>query len=129
VKQWLPLLLLTAWMAAFAQESPRESADANTPDVDENRTCIPAAEAEQASSGESGPSEEGELDDGAPTLPICGESEVADTSEEPAAEEVEESATDGDSEEDFAEIDDGGQEFEPGEEISEDYPVPLPSDI
>ncbi|HKJ17481.1 MAG TPA: hypothetical protein VJ984_09050 [Xanthomonadales bacterium] len=111
------LLLVNVSLAQDAEESPGAA---------DTRGCIPASELEQSSEGESGPDDEGSSENPA-NLPVCDENQVDEAgAEEPA--DVPESATDDESIED---IDDEefGREFEPTDEISEDYPVPLPSDI
>lgn len=125
----LMLLALVAFQAKAQDENASEAAE---------RTCIPADEVEQATSGESGPSEQGTVETDEAGLPVCEEeveeprpeSEPGPDSEqepEPATDEGDESDTD---ETESGEID-PEEEFEvdPEDEISEDYPVPLPSDI
>ena len=104
---------------AYAQDD-EESASAIEA---EERTCIPADEVEQSSGAESGLSQEGE---DSTELPLCEEPEA-----EEVAPETEPQAAGSEEELQMGDDIDPSQEFEvdPEDEISEDYPVPLPSDI
>ena len=110
MKRLLLILSLLVSAAAFAQTPP---ADASGAEADPARPCV--------SGEESGPLEDGKLPDGAAREP-CQEPETdtAPAAGEELADVVEEDP--------FIEAS-ADEVFEPGDEISEDYPVPLPSDI
>ena len=110
---WLLMVLAFLTFPVFAQESTGEANEA----PEEIRDCIPASEVEQSDDEESGPS--GEEDS---QLPLC-EEEIPEAEAEETPPDEEEVAD----EEDDLPIED--VDIEPEDEISEDYPVPLPSDI
>ena len=115
------LLVIGACFATaplFAQDGAEAAADSIA-----ERKCIPADEAEQSTGADSGPSEEGDSEEDGMALPVCEEAD-------PAA-PVPDEDTSGEETANAEQMDiDPGQEFEvdPEDEISEDYPVPLPSD-
>ena len=119
------IIVMMTWFFAFIELRAQEGEDAPDATTDETRECIPAEEAEQSSGDESGPSEEGDDENAEPDLPICEDEAADDPIEEPAEAEPEpeeeEIGEDVNPEEDF--------EVNPEDEISEDFPVPLPSDI
>jgi hypothetical protein len=113
MKRVLLILSLLVSAAAFAQTPPADASGAEADMADPARPCV--------SGEESGPLEDGELPDGAAREP-CQEPETdtAPAAGEELADVVEEDP--------FIEAS-ADEVFEPGDEISEDYPVPLPSDI
>ena len=106
-RKTLALLLLGIWAAAAAQAPPGEE-PAVAAEVAETEVqalpCVPADDRPQASDGETGP--------------LDSEAEDAGQAIEPCEEEVFEDVE--------ASVE---EEFKPGDEISEDYPVPLPADM
>ena len=117
----LVLMLSVCCAAAGAQEAgdeqPAAGADAGGP----AENCLPVEDSPQATAGDSGPLKAPEVD-GSVEGP-CEEtasSEAPDQPIEGPAASVEEDPA----------IEASAQEvFKPGDEIPEDYPVPLPSDI
>lgn len=123
------VVLLMMMTAIFTSVMAQENDPAAQADPGE-RECIPAAEAEQSSGEESGPTGEQDGDADA-ALPTCeelaaGEAETDDVPPPAPAEPDDET---GDGPGDDVDDEDFGREFEPTDEISEDYPIPLPSDI
>ena len=119
----LILISLLVSALAFAQSGP----DAGTQVSAADEPCIPVSETSQAPSDESGPSEEDGVDDSAQNTEPCEEPlETPATPVETVVESGVESGPQDSVEENF---DGEDVEFEPDEQISEDYPVPLPSDI
>ena len=104
MKRLLVMILLAGSVAANAQMTPAD------PDVPaETEPCVPI--------GEGVPDDLQPADDG--VLPKPCEDPGAAIAADDALEESEELPTEASVEE----------EFKPGDEISEDYPVPLPADI
>lgn len=99
LRHFLLLALVGGWTLAFAQAPP---------DGEQAEPCDPATEA----CGEQAP------------VPEAGETPLA----EPPSETVE-TGLEAVVEEDPAIEASADEEFTPGDEISEDYPIPLPSDI
>ena len=119
------LILISLLVSApvFAQSEP----DAGTQASAADEACIPASETSQAPSDESGPSQEDGVEDSVPNTDACEEPlERPETPVETVVESGVESGPQDSVEENFNDQD---VEFEPDEQISEDYPVPLPSDI
>ncbi len=116
------LLVVASWSAqALAQDDPATGSE----EASAERDCIPASEAEQSSDAESGP----DVDGG---LPICPEQDSPESSDEQgdsAREAPDPEEQPGEGPGDDIDDEEFGREFEPTDEISEDYPVPLPSDI
>ena len=106
----IPALMISA--AAFAQ-TPSEEAAEPGPGAGQAQPCVSGAD--------SGLLEDGTLPDGTTPVP-CEEPESAEA--QAAAEELPEALE----EDPFIEAT-ADEVFEPDDEISEDYPVPLPSDI
>jgi hypothetical protein len=128
----LTLLLPLIWAVAIAQAPPGEEP---APAADADGTalpCVPATAAPQAPADKSGPLED-QPAGAAPAAVPCEEPAAgAEPGEEPvSASAPGEPATgpeagvgeDPDVEASAEDV------FEPGDEISEDYPVPLPADI
>jgi hypothetical protein len=118
MKRMLPLLMLGSWAVAMAQAPPGEPpAGAADPGLQAALPCVPAGEAapeggEQGTTGPSpAPCEEPRAQPAAEAADVADAGPAAAVEEDPG---VEASAN---------------EEFTPGDEISEDYPVPLPSDI
>lgn len=119
----ISMLMLLASTAAFAQVPPGEIAADSDSGV-EDSPCV--------SAGESSP-QVGEQGDGALDAVPCEEQkpETASGEEQYPAEAPGETVADAEVIEQVitgAEVS-AEEEFEPGDEISEDYPVPLPADI
>jgi len=127
----LTLLLLGIWGVAIAQAlpdtEPTPAADAGGQAL----PCVPATDTPQAPAGKSGPLEV-PPESAAPTAVPCEEEAEAVPGEEPlSAGAAGETVTDpeADVEEDAGVEASPDEVFIPGDEISEDYPVPLPADI
>lgn len=137
MKHFMFLLLLGVWALAAAQTPPAEDSDAAGEVLDTAVTCVTDAEADPLAEGQ----EEGDQEEGEGSSEPCVEpSPETYPEEEPFISEAS-----GDTEEDAvaldeeleSEIDENDlpteasveEEFQPGDEISEDFPVPLPSDI
>jgi hypothetical protein len=105
MKRIVMCLLLGIWTVAIAQAPPGEEQAAGADAEEQVQPCVAASDAPQAPAGESGPLEGQPIIDGQASVP-CEELEP-DPEFEATADE----------------------EFDPDDEISEDYPVPLPSDI
>ncbi len=100
MKAWAFIAMLLIGASAFAQSPPAGEADAG----ETAALCVPAGEVREADAEA----------DGAPAE-LCVEADAADASEALQEDPYIEATAD--------------EVFEPGDEISEDYPVPLPSDI
>jgi hypothetical protein len=131
VTRTLALCLPALWTLAFAQAALGQDQAPAAETSGQAAPCIPAAGA-QASAAESGPLEkpatgDGEVsapcEDSSPGKPSGGETAPAESPDrsDPGAEPSEEETADAEGSAD--------EVFKPGDEISEDYPVPLPSDI
>jgi len=111
MKRTLPLLMLAGWAVAMAQAPPGET-PAGAADADlQSLPCVPAGQAAPAG-GEQGTT--------GPSAVPCEEPKPADVADAGPAAAVEE---------DPGVEASANEEFTPDDEISEDYPVPLPSDI
>jgi hypothetical protein len=135
-------LLMGIWTAAIAQAPPAEERPGGADAEGQVQPCVAATDAPQAPAGESGPLEGQTINDEQASVP-CEELETESTlaqEQNPGATPGEERlATDGPGEidagpESVVEPDpdfeaSADEEFNPDDEISEDYPVPLPSDI
>ena len=132
IKRTLTLLLLGIWAVAIAQTPPGGEQAAGTEAGGQDPPCVPATDALQAPAGASGPLDSQPKDAGQPFVP-CEEkvSEAASGEEQALGAAPGESATGGGANmEEASDVDVSAEEvFEPVDEISEDYPVPLPSDI
>jgi hypothetical protein len=134
----LTLLLLGYWAVAAAQvppvdepepgaaEPPTEAAEGVVPEEDaapgEEAANAEAADTDESEDAATAGSESAGTEAGATagaTADVADEVPVDDSLAGPAATVEEDSAIEASAEE----------EFDPDEEISEDYPVPLPSDI
>jgi hypothetical protein len=113
MRHFLLVLSLLSSAAVFAQTPADDASGTEADPAGPARPCV--------SGEESGPLESGELPEGTAQAP-CEEPETA------AAPPVEEDLADVVEEDPFIEAS-ADEVFEPGDEISEDYPVPLPSDI
>ena len=125
-------LLLGAWAVVLAQTPPGEDPGVAPEAEDTVAPCVPA--------GEAG-SPDGEPADEEPSAEPCVEPSPETFQEEEPY--LGETPAGGEGEVDALEEEFGGaieennlpteasveEEFKPGDEISEDYPVPLPSDI
>ena len=122
----LTFILLMISALAFAQSAPVEEPDSSEQVPVADEACIPDSETSQAPGDESGPSEDGGTDASAQDTEACEEQpETPATPVEPVTESGPQDIV----EDNFYDEESAGQEFEPEEEISEDYPVPLPADI
>lgn len=126
MKAWLVRSVFVASLFLVTGVCAQESDEATGLSEDEAPECVPAEEAGQSPGQESGPSGEGTGEASEAALPVCEEEEQAEplpdeTSSEDESDEEAGADEDIDPEEDF--------EVSPEDEISEDYPVPLPSDI
>ena len=114
-------VLIFCSAAIGAQESVDGQRSADVESVGPAENCVRAGDSPQATDGDAGPSGESEAD-GLQGVP-CEEpapSLASDVSEAGPAAAVEENPAIEAS---------AGEVFKPGDEIPEDYPVPLPSDI
>jgi cytoskeletal protein RodZ len=124
------LLSFTLWgiTALQAQEEGEETAPADpaaqSQQADPDQAEPGEADTDDAAGGEQEPGPESDSEETRPEEPT-GNEEQAD----PAAEVAPESDLPVEENEMPRSDDFEDEEFEPGEEISEDYPVPLPSDI
>jgi hypothetical protein len=127
MKRIVMCLLLGIWTVAIAQAPTGEEQAAGADAEEQIQPCVAASDAPQAPAGESGPLEGQPKNDGPASVPC----EELETEEQLAADgpgEIDagpESVVEPDP--DFEATAD--EEFDPDDEISEDYPVPLPSDI
>jgi hypothetical protein len=142
MKRIVMCLLLGIWTVAIAQAPPGEEQAAGADAEEQVQPCVAASDVPQAPAGESGPLEGQPIIDGQASVP-CEELETdaaLDQEQDPGATPGEEqlaAAVPGEIEADpeFLEEEDpefeatADEEFDPDDEISEDYPVPLPSDI
>lgn len=132
MKRIVMCLLLGSWAAAIAQAPPGEERTAGADAGEQVPPCVSATDAQQASAGESGLLESQPKDAGQASVP-CEEQDPEATpgeeqrSAEAPGEIVADPKTNEEDDSDTEASADG--EFKPGDEISEDYPVPLPSDI
>jgi hypothetical protein len=152
MKRIVMCLLLGSWAVANAQAPPGEERAVGTDAGEQVLPCVSATDAPQAPAGESGPLESQPKDAGEASVPCEDQGPEAMPGEEqdPEAtpgEEQDPEATPGEEqdsaeapgeilagpetiEEDDSDVEASAEgEFKPGDEISEDYPVPLPSDI
>lgn len=131
VTRTLALCLPALWTLAFGQVALSQDQDPAAEISEQATPCIPAGGA-QASAAESGQLENpttgaGEVlepcEDSSPGTTSGGEAAPAEPPDpsDPGAEPNEEETADTEGSAD--------EVFKPGDEISEDYPVPLPSDI
>ena len=131
VTRTLALCLPALWVLAFAQAALSQDQAPAAETSEQAAPCIPVAGA-QASAAESGQLENpatgaGEApepcEDSSPGTTSAGEADPAKPPDrsDPGAEPNEEETADAEGSAD--------EVFKPGDEISEDYPVPLPSDI
>jgi len=128
----LALLLPGICAMAIAQVPPDEAPSAQAGAIGQDVPCVPAAGATQAISGESGQLKIPPEEDGDAFEPC--EEKVSDAAlgEETVLEEVPGDSAAGieaDAEQTTGAEISGEGVFKPVDEISEDYPVPLPSDI
>jgi hypothetical protein len=132
VRITITLMLLGIWVAAIAQAPPGEEQAMVAEAAGQDLPCGPGTETPQAHGGETGPleDEQGEPESGfAPCeeqSPDATPGEEQLTAEETGGIDVDPEAS---GEEDSVVEASAEDEFKPGDEISEDYPVPLPSDI
>jgi len=132
MKRILMCLLLVSWSVAIAQAPPAEQAVAGAEAGNQVLPCVSATDAPQAPADASGPLENQQKDVGQAPVP-CEEPapEATPDAEQLSAAESGEIGTGPEviGEDDFDVEATADGEFTPGDEISEDYPVPLPSDI
>ena len=131
MKRIVMCLLLGSWAVAIAQAPPGEERVAGTDEGEQLPPCVSATDTPQASAGASGPLESQPKDAGQASVP-CEELDpeaVPGEEQDPEApgEIVAGLETTGEDDSDAEASPE--EEFKPGDEISEDYPVPLPSDI
>lgn len=133
MKRLFMMFCIATWFLTVNFVLAQENGETSDSETTEERICIPAEEAEQSAGEESGPSEEGTVKEEETALPVCDE--VLSEGATPGDTGVEEESTpedpESEEEEGISDDFDPSQEFEvdPEDEISEDYPVPLPSDI
>ena len=132
MKRIVMCLLLGNWAVAIAQAPPGEERAAGADAGEQVPPCVSATDAPQVSAGASGPLESNPKDAGQASVP-CEEQDPEATpgEEQRSAEAPGEIVADPETiEEDDSDVEASAEgEFKPGDEISEDYPVPLPSDI
>lgn len=132
VKRMSSLVLLGCWAAAIAQTPPEGDPAAGAEAAGQALPCVPAGDALQAPAGESGPLEGQQEVAGEAQVPCEGPVPEAGAGEEQANEEAPGVPTEdaGSDTEEAPEVEVTADEiFTPVDEISEDYPVPLPADI
>ena len=132
MQQIVLCLLLGSWAVAIAQAPPGEERTAGADAGEQVPPCVSATDALQAPAGASGPLENQPKDAGQASVP-CEEQdpETPPGEAQRSAEAPGEIVVDPEA---IEELDSDAEasaegEFKPGDEISEDYPVPLPSDI
>jgi hypothetical protein len=124
----LTLLLPGIWAVAIAQAQPAGEPAAGAEAGGQALPCVPAADTPQAPAGETG-APEGQLEGAKTTPEPCEEQSAgAEPAEDPPSGETV-AGPDATVEEDPGVEASADEEFMPGDEISEDYPVPLPADI
>ena len=114
IRGMLLSVLLGGWAPAMAQAPPGDDSPAAAIAGGEVQPCVPAADA-AAATGEPGDAAQ----EAAPCEEPDGAPEPGDADSGPQAAV----------EEDLAVQASADEVFTPGDEISEDYPIPLPSDI
>ena len=107
-------LLLGGWTVVLAQAPPAEEIPGGSVTEGQTQPCVPAGEA-TAAGGEAGPAGQE-----AQPCPEPEDAAAADAVGSDPADAVEE---------DQAVQASADEVFTPGDEISEDFPVPLPADI
>jgi hypothetical protein len=132
LKGVLALLLPGICAMAIGQAPPDGEQAAEAAAVGQNVPCVPAAEVPKASEGQSGPLKK--VSEDAPAAPEPCEEEVPDATlgAETTLEDVPGDSASGieaDKQQTTGAEVAGDEVFKPVDEISEDYPVPLPSDI
>jgi hypothetical protein len=132
MKRMILLLLIGAWAVVLAQTPSGEEPGA-APDAPENAVpCVPT--------GEAGSPDDEQVDGESAAEPCLEPSPETFPEEEPFLSEESTGVEDetGEIEEEFGSVIEENslpteaspeEEFKPDDEISEDYPVPLPSDI
>jgi hypothetical protein len=132
MKRIVMCLLLGSWAVAIAQEQPGEEQAAGADAGEQVPPCVSATDTPQATAAASGPLESQSKVAGQASVP-CEEQDPEATpgEEQRSAETPGEIVADPET---IEELDSDAEtsaeeEFKPGDEISEDYPVPLPSDI
>jgi hypothetical protein len=130
-RKTLTLLLLGIWAVASAQAPPGEEQTPAAAVDGQALPCVPATDTPPAPAGKSDPLE-GQPQGTGPTAAPCEEQAAeAEPAAEPAAEAPDETVAGPEAtvEEDPGVEASADDVFTPGDEISEDYPVPLPADI
>ena len=125
------LLCLGTWTVAFPQTPPEADQATGTEAGEQALPCIPAGDTLQAPAGESGQLE-GQQVVGDAAVPCEEPVTEADSGEEqvPGKELRGSTADAGPDTGESPDVDASADEiFTPVDEISEDYPVPLPADI
>jgi len=132
MRKTLTLLLLGTWAVAIAQAPPGGEQAAGAEAGGQDPPCVPSGDALQAPDGESGPLDSRLKDTGQASVP-CEEMvpKIAAGEEQTFGEAPDGSAADaGANLEEAPDVEISADEvFRPTDEISVDYPVPLPSDI
>lgn len=114
MKRTVLCLMLGGWALALAQAPPAEENPGSSVVEGQTQPCVPAGES-AADAGESGIA--------GPEAPPCPEPENGTAVDAPGSDPA--AAV----EEDQAVQASADEVFTPGDEISEDFPVPLPADI
>ncbi len=124
MKQMVIILLLGSWAVAMAQAPPGEPPTTGVDAAGQTLPCVPAGETATPDS------EQGDAEPG--SVPCVKQDPEAMPGQ---SEQSDEALSEMDAVPDEMEVAEPGaeasadEEFTPGDEISEDYPVPLPSDI
>ncbi len=124
MKRIVVCMLLVGWAVAIAQAPPDEKQAAGADAGEQDPPCVPIAKTD---------SPDGEQEEAVADSVPCEERdpEATPDEEQPSAEtpgEIAAGPEPGGEHESDVEAS-AEEEFNPGDEISEDYPVPLPSDI
>jgi hypothetical protein len=132
MRRTLTLLLPGIWAVAFAQTPPGGEQAAGIEAGGQGPPCVPVTDTLHEPAGSSGPLEGQPKDAGQAAVPCVEEAPEAASGEDLALEEGPgESAADAEENvEETPNVEVSADEvFRPEDEISEDYPVPLPSDM
>lgn len=130
MNRWCLVIWVALCCSTVSVLYAQESADSALENDADDRGCIRADEGEQALDAQSGPAEEGSAGNDGLELRDCEEEDSVAAVEDEVMPEAVPPEADTDEIDDEAEIDPEPEfEVDPEDEISEDYPVPLPSDI
>ena len=122
MKRYFTFVLVGIWTFAVAQAPPGEELAEGAESGEQGKKCVPAADLPKASDGDAGQLErdqENVVRGPVPCEELLVVEEAGETDKDPEGAVEENAGIEASAKE----------EFEPGDEISEDFPVPLPADI